>query len=579
MKYIFRYFLILFFIIVLLNKSFIFSYGWYIEYIDVVMGGDWTSIKIDSNNFPHISYSAGSPYNDIKYVYYDGNKWNYKVIEHNTFIAGCTSLELDSNYNPHISYIIGGVENAVKYAYYDGEKWNKEIVYVNEDYCPSGTSLALDSNNRPHISFYDVEYSALMYAYFDGTKWNIETVDYKGNVGQYCSLALDSKDHPHISYDDESNRCLKYAYFDGTKWNIEVVDSNDKCGRCTSIAIDSKDRPHISYSGISNYCPELRYSYWNGRSWVIEVVDNEYGAGGYTSIALDSKDRPHISYRVYKESPVPDILRYAYYDGYKWHIINVDNNGASFISIALDSNEYPHISYNRSIYLYYAYYEGPYPGITLTSFSAKPHNDAITLNWSVSTDEDISGFNLYRRVATPHTNSNPVRENSYSPTCSPAPVGEIAKSPPNPDNDYVWTKVNTSLITGTNPYSYTDRDITPDTNYEYKLEAVVSDKAETLGTTECTSGNGTPGSFDIARIYPTPADDRISIDVIVPEQADVEITIYDITGRKVLVVVSGLYSPGEYTLTSDITGLSDSVYIVKMTSEGFSASKNFVVAK
>ena len=253
--------------------------------------------------------------------------------------------------------------------------------------------------------------------------------------------------------------------------------------------------------------------------------------------------------------------------------------------INVDSSYYLDIRYYYFPNLKYALY-GPSVGIYLTSFSAKPvwygsclQLLSIVLNWSISTDEDIIGFNLYRRVATPHTNSNPVRENSYSPTCSPAPVGEIAKSPPNPDNDYVWTKVNTSLITGTNPYSYTDKNVLPDTNYEYKLEAVVSDRQETLGTTECTSGKGTPGSFEIARIYPTPADDRISIDVIIPEQADVEITIYDITGRKVLVVASGLYSPGEYTLTSDITGLTDGVYIVKMTAGRLSASKRFVVAK
>ena len=172
-----------------------------------------------------------------------------------------------------------------------------------------------------------------------------------------------------------------------------------------------------------------------------------------------------------------------------------------------------------------------------------------------------------------------VRENSYSPTCSPATVGEIAQYPPNPDNDYVWTKVNTSLITGTNPYSYTDRDITPNTKYEYKLEAVMSDRQETLGTTECTSGKGAPSSFEIARVYPTPADDRISIDVIIPEQADIDISIYDITGRRVSTIASGLYNTGEYTITSNVSSLTDGVYLVRMTAGGLSASKRFVVAK
>jgi len=575
MKYGYKYFLFIFIIYMFINQSFIFSYGWHIDKVDEPNGGTWTSLELDSNNYPHISYYAPSPYKEVRYAYYNGEKWNIEVVEHFNLGGGDSFLALDKNDNPHISYISDD-ENAIKYAFYDGQKWNKEIVYIKEDYCPCETSLALDLNNRPHISFYDLEYSALMYAYFDGTKWNIETVDYKGNVGQYSSLALDSKDHPHISYDDESNRHLKYAYFDGTKWNIEVVDNN-KCGRCTSFAIDSNDRPHISYSGYNNYDPELRYAYWNGRSWVIKVVDNEWGAGGWTSIVIDSNDRPNISYSVNNDWPVPDKLRYAYYDGYKWHFIIVDNYeySLSSTSLALDSNEYPHISYYSGCILYYAYYEGPYPGIDLTSFSATPYNNAITLNWSVTTDEDISGFDLYCRIATPIIVS-PVREIAQSPT-SPTSAGEDTY--PRTDDNTQWTKVNTSLITGTNPYTYTDRDIMPETAYEYKLEAVISDKNDTLGTTQVTSGNSTPSSFEITRIYPTPASSQINIDVIIPSQADIDIGIYDITGRKVATVVSGLYNAGEYTLTSDISGLTNGAYIVRMTAEGLSASKNFVVAR
>jgi len=558
-----NFFINSFILIILLMPLNIFSYGWHIEIVDdTFCTGDFPSIKLDSNDYPHISYNEYNYNGELRYAYFNGSKWNWEIVDEDTGPGGPhTSLALDEYDNPHIAYSRTS-PYYIKYAYFNNDKWNIwEVENVKGGYL----SIAIDSKNRPHISYYvgNPNYD-LKYAYFDGEKWNIETVDYKGNVGQYSSLALDSKDHPHISYADESNSHLKYAYFDGIKWNIEVVDSNDKCGRCTSIAIDSKDRPHISYSGISNYCPELRYAYWNGRSWVIKVVDNEWGAGGWTSIVIDSNDRPNISYSVDKEWPVPDKLRYAYYDGYKWHIINVDNNGASFTSIALDSNEYPHISYERSLYLYYAYYEGPYPSIDLTSFTAKPNNDAITLNWSVSTDEEISGFNLYRRITTP-TGVSPVRE--------------IAQSPLQSGENYVWTKVNTSLITGTNPYSYTDRNVMPETSYEYKLEAVTNDTSEMLGTTECTSEKGTPESFDITSIYPCPANDRIRIDVVIPEQADIDISIYDIAGRKVSTVASGLYNPGEYTLTSDISGLTNGVYIVRMTAEGFGASKNFVVAK
>ncbi|MGQ9706396.1 MAG: T9SS type A sorting domain-containing protein [bacterium] len=51
------------------------------------------------------------------------------------------------------------------------------------------------------------------------------------------------------------------------------------------------------------------------------------------------------------------------------------------------------------------------------------------------------------------------------------------------------------------------------------------------------------------------------------------------TGRKVNTVSSGLYNPGEYTLTSDVSGLTNGVYIIRMTTDGFSGSKRFVIAR
>jgi len=559
-------------ILILLYSSVISSPKWYIEVVDnTYCVGDYSSLKLDSNDYPHISYWDYG-YKVLRYAYFDGSKWNIEVVDRAGQVD--TSLALDSKGRPHIAY--GGESGGVgglKYAYFDGNSWN--IIFVdNTAIADYGLSLALDSKDNPHIAYYNPasEKRDLKYAYFDGKRWKIETVDSNGDVGQYSSIAVDSKDHPHISYDDETNWHLKYAYFDGTKWNIETVDFS---GRYTSIDIDKEDNPHISYMGGHS----VKYAYHSLGKWFIISLNDE---GGFTSLSLDSKDHPHISYFKDQDYPYKDKqLKHAYFDGANWYIEIVDcspNYVQADSSIDIDSKDFPHISYACDFQLKYARY-GYGVGIDLTSFTAKPNNDAITLNWTISTDEEISGFNLYRRVATPHTNSNPVRENSYSPTCSPAPVGEIATFPLQTDDNSHWTKVNTSLITGTNPYSFTDRDITPNTNYEYKLEAVVSDKNETLGTTECTSGKGTPGSFDITRIYPTPASSQISIDVIIPEQSDIDIAIYDITGRRVATVVSGLYNSGEYTITSDVSGLSDGVYIVRMTGEDLSASKSFVIAK
>jgi hypothetical protein len=195
--------------------------------------------------------------------------------------------------------------------------------------------------------------------------------------------------------------------------------------------------------------------------------------------------------------------------------------------------------------------------VELISFDAVKTDTYVKLNWSVDANEPIRGFNLYRTTA---------QEKDIT-------ASELTSSP-----DAIWTKVNKDLITGNNPYSYTDRTTDKNANYVYKLEAITYDKVEVLGETK-TEGNQSPSSFALTNVYPNPANTNVNMTIAIPVNASVDIAIYDISGRKVSTVASGLYSPGEYTLTSDVTGLTNGVYIVKMTTDGFNASKNFVVAK
>ena len=93
-------------------------------------------------------------------------EWEISIVDSAIVSWMYTSLALDSNNNPHISYIGPGI----KYAYWDGN-WHTERVDGGEG-C---ASIALDSNDNPHISYYDNR-GYLKYAHWDGT-WHTKTVD------------------------------------------------------------------------------------------------------------------------------------------------------------------------------------------------------------------------------------------------------------------------------------------------------------------------------------------------------------------------------------------------------------------
>ena len=315
--------------------------AWHIETVD--SGGSvgyFTSIDLDSNGYPHISYEGETA---LGYAKWTGTNWSIEVVDSPGKVR-YTSIDLDTQNNPHISYY-DQLNEDLKYSKWTGTNWSIETVDSAGDVGYTGTSIALDSKDFPHIAYHDESNFGLKYSRWDGNKWNSETVEAVPDVGEQPSIAIDSSDYPHISYYDSSNSNLKYARWNGTNWSIQVVDSSGVVGWSSSIALDSNDNPHISYHDHRfNY--DLKYAKWNGTNWSIETVDFTGLHSGSTSLAHDSNDNPHIGYYEWIDNSRGN-LKYAKWSGTNWSIEIADSDGdvGAYASIAIDINGYPHVSY------------------------------------------------------------------------------------------------------------------------------------------------------------------------------------------------------------------------------------------
>ena len=90
-------------------------------------------------------------------------------------------------------------------------------------------------------------------------------------------------------------------------------------------------------------------------------------------------------------------------------------------------------------------------------------------------------------------------------------------------------------------------------------------EGEELGTEEVLI----PDEFSIKNIYPNPFNPRANIEYTLPENTHVKVTVYDIRGRTMAVLINGFETAGYYTIQWDASAFASGVYFIEMHSESF----------
>jgi hypothetical protein len=187
-----------------------------------------------------------------------------------------------------------------------------------------------------------------------------------------------------------------------------------------------------------------------------------------------------------------------------------------------------------------------YTDIAVTSFAAESAANGIEVSWECA--DEVSGFNLYRSAAA---------------------EGKAVNSS---------DKLNVGLITGESPYVYLDAAVEEGKTYSYWLEVVdVGGATETFGPVECTWKGALPTTYALYQSRPNPASGTAIIAFDLPEDADVTLAVYDISGRKVTTVVNETLPTGEHE--AEVSGLAAGVYVYKLDAGNFNAARKMVVVE
>ncbi len=134
-------------------------------------------------------------------------------------------------------------------------------------------------------------------------------------------------------------------------------------------------------------------------------------------------------------------------------------------------------------------------------------------------------------------------------------------------------------------YSYLDLDVLPNQDYEYKVEVLYADgEIKEFGPIQVKSIGIQPGQYMLYSNYPNPFNPDTYITYEIPKSERIKLTVYDVTGREVCILVEGIQSIGKHEDHwdgRDAAGraVPSGIYISRLMTESFMMQKKMMLLK
>ena len=83
-----------------------------------------------------------------------------------------------------------------------------------------------------------------------------------------------------------------------------------------------------------------------------------------------------------------------------------------------------------------------------------------------------------------------------------------------------------------------------------------------------------PTTFSLSSAYPNPFNPSTSIDLHLPMESNVDVKVYDLSGRAVATLLAGVQQQGTYNLTWNAANAASGMYLVRAeTDDNISVQK------
>jgi Domain of unknown function (DUF4082)/Secretion system C-terminal sorting domain len=182
--------------------------------------------------------------------------------------------------------------------------------------------------------------------------------------------------------------------------------------------------------------------------------------------------------------------------------------------------------------------------VTLLNLSASPNGRKVTLHWSTSTEINNSGFDVQRSIDGVNWTT----------------IGFVAGAG-NSSFTKNYTYLDDNLETRRYYYRLNQIDIDGRSKYSAVVSAVIGGK----------------GEYTLGQNYPNPFRDETTIQYTLPLSGPVSLTLYDISGRSVRVLVNATKEAGTYAVSFNTGNLTRGVYYYRMQAGDFTDVKKLTI--
>jgi hypothetical protein len=179
--------------------------------------------------------------------------------------------------------------------------------------------------------------------------------------------------------------------------------------------------------------------------------------------------------------------------------------------------------------------------VELSSFSTKVLNNSVQINWSTATELNNLGFEIQRTNDRTFSNWDILGfVNGMGTTSEPQ----------------FYSFIDDNLTSG--KYYYRLKQIDFDGTYEFSHIIEV----EILN----------PNEFNLSQNYPNPFNPFTKIKFTSPVDAFIKLSVYNITGEKIIDVINKFYNAGNYEISFDGSDLNSGIYFYRIEIIGIDGS-------